>query len=136
MPHVCYYEVPSGVFWSQNRKQTTRRIYIYMSNYKNDSEGLVIAWGLLIMLVSIVGGFATGMGPIEFLIIGSFWFFIVGGIVLLLIALAIAIVKSVRDSKTGAFSGVYGDENERLEMFKSEFVDALREMKKLFIRHQ
>lgn len=107
-----------------------------MSNHKADSEGLIIAWGLLVMLVSFVGGFITGLGPIEFLIIGSFWFLIIGGIVVLLIALAIAIVKSVRDSKTGAFSGIYGDESERLEMFKSEFVDALREMKKLFIRSQ
>jgi len=107
-----------------------------MSNHKVDSEGLVITWGLLIMVISFVGGFATGMGPIEFLIIGSFWFFLVGGIILLLVALIIAIRKSVRDSKRGVFSELYDDENTRVEMFKNDFVDALREMKKLFRRPQ
>ncbi|MBI4030794.1 MAG: hypothetical protein HY370_03895 [Proteobacteria bacterium] len=107
-----------------------------MSNHKVDSEGLIVTWGLLIMLISFIGGFVTGMGPIEFLIIGSFWFFLIGGIISLLAALVIAIAKSVRDSKTGAFSGIFDDENARVEMFKNDFIDALREMKKLFTRRQ
>lgn len=37
----------------------------------SDSEGLIIAGGLVVIMVSLAGSLATGMGPVDFFFLGT-----------------------------------------------------------------
>jgi hypothetical protein len=102
-----------------------------MSGANQDTEGLIIAWGLMIMLICFLGGFVTGQGPIEFFVIASFWVFSVGGIVVLIIALTIAIVKSMRESKNSAF-GFRFDDDVTVDAFSEECKQLFADIRKAF----
>lgn len=104
-----------------------------MSNKSGgSSEGLIIAWALIIMAVCFLGGTATGTGPMEFFVIGFSAVFItllIGG---LLLGISVAIVQTFAASRRDhdrSFLEILKD-RETWSMIKESFIFLIVQVKK------